>query len=173
MTRTVFVSSTFVDLQPHRKVIWGMLRAFDVTVRGMEEFGARKTPPLQTCLAEVDLSDIYVGVIAFRQGSIEPKSGKSFTQLEYERANDLSKDILIYLIDEENARVQAKFMDRGEAQDKLESFKSGPGSLHFIYSRLTIAWIKLHSPTCEGKQFDPEIFLKGIQHGIFNTVIGG
>jgi hypothetical protein len=55
---------------------------------------------------------------------------------------------------------------------KLESFKGGPGGLHCIYSRLTIAWIKLHSPTCEGKQFDPEIFLKGIQRGIFNTVIG-
>ena len=111
-----------------------MLRAFDVTVRGMEQFGARATTPLQTCLAEVDQSDIFVCVIAFRQGSIEPNSGKSYTQLEYERANDLSKDILIYLIDEENARVQAKFMDRGEAQDKLESFKSILRERHTIDS---------------------------------------
>src|SRR5690606_3484564 len=32
--------------------------------------------------------------------------------------------IFIYLIDEDNARVQVKFMDRGDAQEKLELFKS-------------------------------------------------
>jgi len=134
MIRTVFVSSTFVDLQPHRKAIWEMLRTFDVTVRGMEQFGARTETPLQTCIAEVDQSDIYVGVIAFRQGSIEPTSGKSYTQLEYERAIQLSKEVFIYLIDEENAQVQVKFIDRGEAQEKLESFKSILRERHTIDS---------------------------------------
>lgn len=124
MTRTVFVSSTFVDLQTHRKAIWDMLAKFDVTVRGMEQFGARTETPLQTCLIEVDQSDIYVGVISFRLGSIEPTSGKSYTQLEYERAVALSKDVFIYLVDEENALVPVRFIDRGESQEKLDSFKS-------------------------------------------------
>ncbi|MFC6279682.1 MULTISPECIES: DUF4062 domain-containing protein [Polaromonas] len=124
MTRTVFVSSTFVDLQTHRKAIWDMLAKFDVTVRGMEQFGARTETPLQTCLIEVDQSDIYVGVMSFRLGSIEPTSGKSYTQLEYERAIALSKKVFIYLVDEENALVPVRFIDRGESQEKLDSFKS-------------------------------------------------
>lgn len=124
MARTVFVSSTFVDLRTHRKSIWDMLTSFDVTVRGMEQFGARTETPLQTCLVEVDQSDIYVGVIGFRAGSIEPSSGKSFTQLEYERAYAHSKTILIYLIDEENSRVPFKFIDAGESREKLVAFKS-------------------------------------------------
>lgn len=124
MPRTVFVSSTFVDLQTHRKAVWETLATFDVTVRGMEQFGARTETPLETCLIEVDQSDIYVGIIAFRLGSIEAASGKSFTQLEYERAVELSKEVFIYLIDEENARVPIKFIDRGESRDKLDSFKS-------------------------------------------------
>lgn len=100
MQHTIFVSSTFVDLQSHRKAVWDTLAEFDVAVRGMEQFGARTETPLQTCLFEVDQADIYVGIIAFRLGSIESQSGKSYTQLEYERALTRSKEILIYLVDE-------------------------------------------------------------------------
>lgn len=124
MPSTVFVSSTFVDLQTHRKAIWQALQDFDVNVRGMEQFGARTATPLQTCIAEVEQSDIYVGVIGFRLGSIEPTTGKSYTQLEYERALTLSKEIFIYLIDEQNARVPRRFIDDGESLQKLDAFKS-------------------------------------------------
>jgi hypothetical protein len=89
----------------------------------MEEFGARTESPLETCLAEVDVSDIYIGIIAFRLGSIETNSGKSYTQLEYERAYEKNKKTLIYLIDEENAKVLAKFIDKDERQDNLSAFK--------------------------------------------------
>jgi hypothetical protein len=63
-----------------------------------------KTSPLETCLAEVEQSDIYIGIISFRLGSIKTNTGKSFTQLEYEKALDLKKDILIYLRDERNSK---------------------------------------------------------------------
>ncbi len=123
MRKTIFISSTFKDLATHRKAVWDLLEEFDVSVRGMEEFGARKETPLETCIAEVEQSDIYVGVIAFRLGSVESGTGKSFTQLEYERAQSLSKETLIYLIDEENALVAVKFIDRGITLEKLEAFK--------------------------------------------------
>ncbi|MFM7848876.1 MAG: DUF4062 domain-containing protein [Rubrivivax sp.] len=78
MARTVFVSSTFVDLQTHRKSIWDMLSSFDVNVRGMEQFGARTETPLQTCLVEVDQSDIYVGVIGFRSAPNGARESQQF-----------------------------------------------------------------------------------------------
>ena len=123
MRKTIFISSTFRDLASHRKAVWGLLEEFDVSVRGMEEFGARTETPLDTCIVEVEQSDIYVGIIAFRLGSLEEKSGKSYTQLEYERAQSLSKETLIYLIDEENAVVPVKFIDQGVNLIKLEAFK--------------------------------------------------
>src|SRR3989304_7664596 len=46
MRKTIFVSSTFRDLASHRKAVWGLLEEFDVSVRGMEEFGARTETPL-------------------------------------------------------------------------------------------------------------------------------
>jgi len=123
MHRTVFISSTFQDLQTHRKAVWNVLGNFNVAIRGMERFGARKESPLETCLFELEQCDLYVGIIAFRHGSVEPKSEKSYTQIEYERAVQLGKEVLIYLIDEENAQMPIRFIDRGQGRDKLEAFK--------------------------------------------------
>ena len=122
--RTVFISSTYEDLIPERRKVWELLSFYDVNIRGMERFGARKATPLETCLAEVEQSDIYIGIISFRLGSIEPNTGKSFTQLEYEKALDLNKDILIYLVDEKNSKISPTFIDFGEKYERLQSFKS-------------------------------------------------
>ncbi|MCJ7443246.1 MAG: DUF4062 domain-containing protein [Methanotrichaceae archaeon] len=102
-----------------------MLEKFDVAVRGMEEFGARTEAPLQTCLAEVEQADVYVGIIGFRLGSINETTGKSFTQVEYERALELRKKILIYLINEEEAQFQLKQIDIDDPSlwQRLLSFK--------------------------------------------------
>lgn len=124
MKKNVFISSTFEDLIPHRKAIWELLENYEVNVKGMEAFGARKESPLETCLNEVNQSDIYIGIIGYRFGSIENNSGKSFTQLEYERAVKEDKEILIYLINEIETKVEIKNVDFGEKRNKLQNFKS-------------------------------------------------
>lgn len=124
MKKTVFISSTFEDLKEHRKKVWDTLTKYEVNVRGMERFGARKEAPLQTCLAEVEQSDIFIGIISYRLGTIETTSSKSFTQLEYEKALELKREIFIYLIDDKNGKVAPTFVDFGENHEKLESFKS-------------------------------------------------
>lgn len=123
MRKTIFVSSTFTDLAEHRRAVWDLLDTFDVNVRGMEAFGARTEAPLETCLAEVEQSNVYLGIIGFRLGSIDEASGKSFTQREYERAGELNLEILIYLRDE-NATVRLTDFDlEAVPREKLASFK--------------------------------------------------
>lgn len=124
MKKIVFISSTYEDLKEYRAEVWGVLEGYDVHVNGMEKFGARKETPLDTCLKEVERSDIYIGIISHRFGSIEPNSGKSYTQLEYEKAIELDKEIRIYLIDEVNSKVNLKFIDFGKKHEKLVDFKS-------------------------------------------------
>ena len=124
MKRAIFISSTFDDLKNHRRKIWDLLERYDVDVRGMERFGARKEAPLITCLSEVEQCDIFVGVIAFRLGSIDENSGKSFTQREYERASELNREILIYMIDEKDAMVSSQNIDFDDKREKLIAFKS-------------------------------------------------
>ena len=120
--KTIFISSTYSDLIPHRKEIWDLLNSFNVKITGMEQFGARKDCSLVTCLKEVFKSDIYIGIIGVRYGSIDIATGKSYTQLEYEKAIELKKEILIYLIDEEKSTVNPKNIDF-ENYSKLQEFK--------------------------------------------------
>lgn len=131
MKKTVFVSSTFEDLKRHRSKVWDTLEEYDVNVRGMERFGARTAKPLETCLAEVELSDVYVGIVAFRLGTVDKESGKSFTQLEYERAYRLYQsdekkgmEVLIYFADENSPGIPPSCVDGGKKREKLEVFKS-------------------------------------------------
>jgi Domain of unknown function (DUF4062) len=124
MHKVVFISSTYVDLAEYRREVWRVLEGFQVTPKGMEQFGAKSVTPLETCLAEVTQSDVYVGIIAFRLGSIETKSDKSFTQLEYEHAARLGKTILIYLADEEAARFRKADFDLDPInRARLDAFK--------------------------------------------------
>jgi hypothetical protein len=129
--KTVFVSSTYQDLKEHRRQVWEVLEDFDVSVRGMEKFGARSEEPLETCINEVEQSDVYVGIIGHRLGSVHDEKGLSYTQLEYERASELDLDILVYLIDEE-AEIKAKYIDKGDQREKLESFKRTLKERHTI-----------------------------------------
>lgn len=131
MNKTVFISSTFVDLKEERKEIWNLLKKYDVLIRGMEQFGARKEDSLTTCLTELEQSDIYIGIIGYRLGSIDKKTGKSYTQLEYEKANELGKEILIYLIDDESSRVSPKFIEFDKIP-KLNAFKETLKERHTI-----------------------------------------
>lgn len=121
--KTVFISSTFVDLKEERKKVWDSLEKFDVTVKGMEQFGARTSNPLITCISEVEQSDIYVGIIGMRYGSEEPNSGKSYSQLEYEKAVEQNKEILIYLINEDSSSVTPNLIQFDKIQ-KLNNFKT-------------------------------------------------
>jgi len=122
--KTVFISSTYEDLIQYRRKVWELLGDYDVNIRGMERFGARKETPLQTCLAEIEQSDIYIGILAYKLGSIEKTSSKSYTQLEYEKASELKKEIFIYLIDEKDSKISPNDIDFGDKHEKLKSFKS-------------------------------------------------
>lgn len=131
MKPKVFISSTYHDLIPYRHKLWDILSDLDINILGMEKFGARSDTPLDTCLKEVEKSHVYIGIIAYKYGSIEPNSQKSFTELEYEKALELNKEILIYLFDD-NGLIQPKFIDLGEKSDKLIAFKDSLKNNHTV-----------------------------------------
>ena len=56
----------------------------------------------------IDESDVYMLIIGGRYGSIEPKSGKSYTHLEYEYALSVSKPHFVIIIDDETTQNKAK-----------------------------------------------------------------
>src|ERR1035437_3665263 len=58
----------------------------------------------------IDESDVYLLILGGRYGSIEPKTGKSYTQLEYEYAISKAKPFFACVIKDplSEARVKAK-----------------------------------------------------------------
>ena len=67
----------------------------------MEFFNADTRRPIDVCLEQVRASDIFIGIIAHKYGSIVPGTEKSFTQMEYEEAIKKEIPCLIYLRDKD------------------------------------------------------------------------
>ncbi len=128
----VFVGSTFVDLQPYRNAVREALHRLEAVVRGMEYFGALPETPKEECLRIVGSCKFYIGIFAMRYGTTDPETGKSLTQLEYERAQELRLPSLIYLIDEERQPVLPKHIEFGDNSEKLLALKQAVKSRHVV-----------------------------------------
>jgi hypothetical protein len=87
---TVYVSSTFIDLEGHRAALKTALEKARYDVDCMEKYTAFDEPPLDRCLADVAATDVYVLLIAHRYGFRPPENNpqrRSITHLEYEQAS--------------------------------------------------------------------------------------
>jgi hypothetical protein len=113
MTQSAFVSSTFVDLEAHRRHARDAITKLELTFKAMEFFAALPGTPKEECLQLVRASSIFVGIIGMRYGVIDPIDGKSMTQLEYEEAQAARLPTLMYLIDEDHHPVLPKHVDTG------------------------------------------------------------
>ena len=125
----VFVSSTYTDLIEERQAaVQAILDAGHIPA-GMELFKAGNESQLKTIYKWIDQSDVYMLILGGRYGSIEEKSKKSYTQLEYEYA--LSKDIPVFAVIISDAFLTNKINRMGlsnvtetSAPDKYKDFKS-------------------------------------------------
>lgn len=83
----IYISSTFFDLEEHRKAIIDALlktRVFDVV--GMEYYGTQSIAPLDLCLRDVADCDFYILLLGKRYGFIPAGQKYSITNLEYKKA---------------------------------------------------------------------------------------
>jgi hypothetical protein len=82
----VYVSSTSGDLEEQRKAVSEALRRLEHVDVAMEYYVAEDRPPLDRCLTDVRSCDVYIGIFAWRYGSIPwpvNPEGLSCTELEY------------------------------------------------------------------------------------------
>ncbi len=99
----VYVSSTWLDLQPERKAVEAAVqRLRETKFVGMEYFGSRDETTHDASLAEVERSEVYVGIIAGRYGS-------GITEAEYDRATERGLPRFVYLKDD--AAIPSEWRD--------------------------------------------------------------
>ncbi len=114
----VFVSSTFIDLKEERQsAVEAILNAGHIPA-GMELFKAGDESQWNIIKDWIEESDVYMLIVGGRYGSIEPKSGKSYTQLEYEYAIELGKPFFAIVIKDDWTDRKAK-----KKGVKIEDFK--------------------------------------------------
>lgn len=124
----VFVSSTFDDLKPERQAAVEAILTAGHIPAGMELFTAGDESQMEVIKQWIDESDVYLLILGGRYGSIEPKSGKSYIQLEYEYAVSKSKPFFACVLNEATteARVKAKGTSVIELENphKLKEFRA-------------------------------------------------
>lgn len=82
----IFVSSTYKDLIVERQAaVSAILKAGHIPA-GMELFTSGDVSQMDTIKNWIDESDVYLLIFGGRYGSIEPTSGVSYTELEYDYA---------------------------------------------------------------------------------------
>lgn len=124
----VFVSSTYADLFEERQAaVQAILDAGHIPA-GMELFKAGNESQLKTIYKWIDECDVYMLILGGRYGTIEPKSGKSYTHVEYEYA--ISKDRKVFAVVLNQDFLTKKIVSIGldkatESQnpDKYKNFK--------------------------------------------------
>ena len=124
MPPSLFISSTFADLERHRSLVRDAVAKLEFGSRAMELFGALPDTPKEECLRLVRSAQAFVGIFGMRYGHVDPETGKSLTQLEYEEAQALRLPTLVYLINEDTHPVLPKHVETGPTAEKLSTFKS-------------------------------------------------
>jgi hypothetical protein len=124
----VFVSSTFLDLKEERQeAVSAILKAGHIPA-GMELFTAGDQSQLQVVKRWIDDSDVYMLILGTRYGSLEPVSGLSYTEVEYDYACSKNKPLFAVILNDD-AQHQ-KFKDLGSTAteashgDKLATFRT-------------------------------------------------
>ncbi|MEJ6395802.1 DUF4062 domain-containing protein [Gymnodinialimonas sp. 2305UL16-5] len=118
----VFVSSTFLDLKEERQAVSQNILELNHIPVGMEFFGAADQEQMEFIKDEIRNSDYYVLIIGGKYGSVDPKTGKSYTQLEYEFASEIGIPVLVFLRkNRHDLPVEQRDTD-GEKISKLDAF---------------------------------------------------
>lgn len=122
----IFISSTKHNLQPeHNAVIQALQKKQgEFQTVAMEFWVSSDQKPVVESLAKLKKSDIYIGIIGFFYCErLERQTGKSVTQLEYERAAKWRIPRLVFL-KSEKSQVMPSNVERNPIKlKKLNAFK--------------------------------------------------
>ena len=124
----IFVSSTFSDLIKERQAAVEAILTSGHIPAGMELFTSGDETQMEVIKQWIDESDVYLLILAGRYGSIEPNTGKSYTELEYEYAAEKGKPLFSCVITDsalnDRIKIYGKSHIETENPQKLKEFRA-------------------------------------------------
>ena len=119
----VFVSSTYSDLRDARQRVTMALLECDAFPTGMEIFPATDDDAWTLIRRVIDGSDYYLLVIAGKYGSVDPTTGLSYTEMEYDYAVSVGKPVMAFLHRSPGELPADQCENTDDRRAKLQSFR--------------------------------------------------
>ena len=119
----VFISSTYSDLVEERKKVLDVLLMADCIPAGMEAFVATDVEQFEVIKKVIDLCDYYILIIGQRYGSINPDTGISYTEMEYDYAIKNKIPVLVFVLDEQIVLPDDKKENESDKVERLKAFR--------------------------------------------------
>ena len=132
----VFISSTYSDLVEERRKILDILLMADCIPAGMESFVATDAEQFEVIKKVIDLCDYYVLIIGKRYGSVNPQTGLSYTEMEYDYAKQRGVPVLVFAINEAVELPDEKVEKENSKIEALKQFR-----LKALTNRLASVWM--------------------------------
>jgi hypothetical protein len=124
----IFLSSTYEDLIDHRLAAMEAILAAGHIPAAMEQFAPGDETAWEKIKAWIDESDAFILILGGRYGSMEPISGKSYVQLEYEYAVETKKPFFAIVVSnmhhEQRVREVGLTVDERENQQRYKEFRA-------------------------------------------------
>ena len=131
----VFISSTYKDLIEERKQVLQVLLKADCIPAGMENFVATDDEQFNVIKNVIDLCDYYILILGRRYGSINARTGISYTEMEYNYAIERGIPVLVFSIDD-SAEIDPEKVEKDPIKNgKLAEFKN-----RAMNNRLSSVW---------------------------------
>ena len=119
----IFVSSTFKDLIDERiKVMTTIVNCGHLPI-GMEQFPAAPIEAWEYIKLLIDNADYYLLLLAGKFGTVHPKTGKSYTQMEYEYAKEKGVPVIFLTYKDVNKLPFDKCESDPSIRQRLEEFR--------------------------------------------------
>jgi hypothetical protein len=95
--KKIFISSTYLDLIEERKEAIVVIDGIDeAKAIAMERFTADPSPSKDVCLKHLDKCDAVILILGSKCGYIDPEEKISITEIEYNRAKELSLPVFVF-----------------------------------------------------------------------------
>lgn len=124
----VFISSTYLDLKEERQAAVQAILTCGHIPAGMELFTAGDESQMDVIKRWIEESDVYLLILGGRYGSVEPKTGKSYTHLEYEYAVELGKPLFAVVVNDkalgEKVKEKGREVLEGKYPKELQEFRN-------------------------------------------------
>jgi hypothetical protein len=125
--KVAMISSTARDLPKHREQVrLACERAGFEPREMMEHLTAQNSNAVEISLRMVENADVYVGILAFRYGTIPPGHDISITEMEFNRVIELGKPWLAFFANKDHP-VFIDDVEIGPGASKLKALKDRIG----------------------------------------------